>query len=186
MIGLHETFYKESGLFMPKMNSFQRDALVLIGLLFLQVIFAFNFPLHQLSDGATATIQRDFITFSATAGDTTITYVPILTIIYSLVLVGLLFFKNKPLTLIYGIGLMLLTKFNFLNELNQMSGQTQNVRTDGLFTTRVLVDGEVVASDITFYVLIVLILIKFSIIGHQAFLKRMNHKKQIMNEKNVL
>ena len=171
---------------MPKLNSFQRDALVLIGLLFLQVIFSYQFPFHQLDSNANVTIQREFITFSATTGETTVTYIPVLSIIYTAVLIGLLFLKNKPLTLIYGIGLMLLTKFNFLNELNQLTGQSQSLTTEGIFATRILSGGEVVASDITFYVLIVLILIKFSIIGYHAVIKRMQHKNHVVKEKNIL
>ncbi len=168
---------------MPKLNSFHRDALVLTGLMFFQILFGFLFPLHSITNGSTVEISRNIITFTVETPENTITYIPFLTLIYAGVLIALLFKKEKPFTLIYGIGLMLLTKVNFLNELNQLTGTQENLTTDGFFSTRVLVDGSLVAQDITFFVLLVLILIKVSIIIYQIYRKHAQ-KKNIQNQIN--
>ena len=166
---------------MSKLNMFQRDALILLTLLLLHVGFALTFPLRSIEAGSTVTISREWAVFTIQNGDSSITYIPVLTMIYVAILIGLLFKKQKPLTLIYGIGLMLLTKMNFLSELSNMAGTHQNVIVSNWLMPTVQAGSSTMAQDITFVVILALLAIKLSIIAYDIIKKRFNINHTVQN-----
>ena len=170
---------------MPKLNSFQKGALILLAFMFLQVIFTFIFPFRAIPEGETVEISRNVLVFTATTAETSHTYVPVLTVLFVLVLLALLAKKEKPLTLIYGLGLMLLTKVNFLTQLNQLSGSQENFSAGGFLTTRIYAEGALAAQDITFFVIAVLFLIKAAIVTYHGVKKRIDRKQKHLKENNI-
>ena len=164
------------GRFMSKLNQFHKDLMILMTLLLLQVVFSLLFPLTNHT-ASSIEVTRNFLTLTIESGGQTHTYLPILPALYMMIMLVMLLRKNKPLTVIYGIGLMLLTKVNFISQLYQLEGQVNNVSFGNFWLKTVRVDGAVQAQDITIYVIIVLILIKTGIIVYQKINKYLEHRR---------
>ncbi len=173
---------------MKRWNSFQKDLFVISILAILHFVFTFNFPLRGLNT-ETVAIKRSIVTFNMEVSSTgeTFTYVPVLTMLYVALLVVLVFIKPKPLTLIYGLGLVLVGKFSFLSQLSTLETESETTVSSNPLFISISQNGSVVAQDIAGYVLASLFLIKFSIVAYdvyKAYRKKHPKKKTPIQPKN--
>lgn len=145
-------------------------------LLLLQVVFSLLFPLTNHT-ASSIEVTRNMFILTIESGGQTYTYLPILPAVYIVVMLVMLLRKNKPLTVIYGIGLMLLTKFTFLSQLYQLEGQVSQVSFGNFWLKTIKVDGVVHTQDITIYVIVVLVLIKAGIVVYQKINKCLAHRR---------
>ena len=159
---------------MAKWNTFQKDLLIITLLAILHLGFTAMFPLKALSDSGDMLFSRQsaLYQFELLGSGETVTYVPILTGIYVLIVIGLILKKPRSQTLIYGLGLVLVTKFSFLSQLSSLEGTVNNVETTGWLSITMKSSGEVVAQDLAGYVLLALFMIKLVIVGHTVYVKR--------------
>ncbi|MFW5913723.1 MAG: hypothetical protein ACOCSM_01545, partial [Bacillota bacterium] len=104
-----------------------------------------------------------------------------------LLLIGLIFKKPRSQTLIYGLGLVLVTKFSFLSQLSSLEGTVSNLKTSGWISMTLRASGEIVAQDLAGYLLLALFLIKFIIVSHTVYVKRKKRRSKqdtIIQSKN--
>jgi len=172
------------GFSMRRWNSFQKDLLIISVLALLHLVFTFNFPLRGLDIGAVE-VTRNLLVFDFNLVQTgeIITYIPVLTMLYVGVLIGLAFVKPRPLTLIYGLGLVLVGKFSFLSQLAQLDSTTETTTiTSNILSTTITQGESVVAQDIAGYVLTTLLFIKFGIVSYDGYKNwRKNDPKKSKN-----
>lgn len=159
---------------MAKWNSFQKDLLIISLLMVLHLVFTAIFPLKGMAAFGDATVTRQFALFTFESLDTgeTVTYVPVLTGLYVLLMIGLVIKKPRSQTLIYGLGLVLVTKFSFLSQLGDLEGGSSSLEATGILSITMRASGEIVAQDLAGYVLLALFLIKLSIVSHTVYVKR--------------
>ena len=166
---------------MRRLNSFQKDLLVLIGLFFVHTLLCVLSPLRSFGPIEQADISRRLLlvlSFEDVATGETVEYVPVLAIVYGLVLLYFLAKKARPLTLIYGLALVLLARVNFLSQLFQLRGTQEDFRIEGVFSPQAYVEGEAVAHDVSAFVLGVLLLIQLSIVGYQLIGRRLRARRE--------
>jgi len=169
---------------MTKLNAFHKDLIVLFALLILQLLFTALFPLNGESTASTVEISRNIVAIDIeyVGQDRSFTYFPVMTLIFVFTLLLALLKKEKPLTLIYGVGLLILSKFTFLSQFYQLEGTQGNFAVEGFLARRIVVDGSTVAQDISFFILLVLIIIKLSIVIYHAIRKHLNQKQTSSTE----
>ncbi len=176
---------------MKRLNSFQKDLLILVSLFLVHLMFTLVFPLRfsGVIEEAEVTSQWFGLRVENVASGETYTHVPALFVLYVLVLAVLILKKDKSLTLIYGFGLVLLAKFTYLSQLLDLRGAQESLRIDGALMRTVYVDGEVAAQDISLYVLLILIFIKSAIVVYQYVSKRLKksalHKDAYQNHEET-
>ncbi len=163
---------------MKKLNMFQKDLLILASLFAVHMVFTLAFPLTSAGVFSEAEVpSRWFVMhFENLSTGESYTYYPVLFALYILFLAYLVLKKDKSLTLIYGFGLVLLAKFNFLSQLTDLQGLQENLHVEGVLMKSVYVDGQPVAQDVSAYVLLILILIKAAIVIYQSVTKRIQTK----------
>ena len=159
---------------MAKWNAFQKDLLIITLLGILHLLFTSIFPLKGMDVLGDVSVTRQFALFSFEFSESgeTVTYIPILTGFYVLLLIGLILRKPRSQTLIYGLGLVLVTKFSFLSQLSDLEGTVTDLETSGVLSLTVTASEGIVAQDLAGYVLLALFLIKLSIVSHSAYVKR--------------
>ncbi|MGM0436301.1 MAG: hypothetical protein ACQEQA_04550 [Bacillota bacterium] len=173
---------------MRRWNSFQKDLLVISILSLLHLVFTLNFPLRGL-EGESVSVTRNLVTFNFEVASTgeTFTYIPILTILYVALLIGLVLIKPKPLTLIYGLGLVLVGKFSFLSQLASLETANESMVSSNPLSTTITQAGSVVVQDIAGYVLVALFFIKLAIVSYdayKAYRKKHPKKQKPIQQKN--
>lgn len=159
---------------MTKWNAFQKDLLIVTLLALLHLLFTVIFPLRGIEGSGDVLITRQYAMyqFEFLQSGETIRYIPVLTGFYVLLLVGLILKKPRSQTLIYGLGLVLVTKFSFLSQLSNLEGTVSDLETSGWLSLTLRASDRVVAQDLAGYVLLALFLIKFMIVTHTAYVKR--------------
>ncbi len=173
---------------MRRWNSFQKDLLVISVLALLHLVFTLNFPLRGIETGGVEVTRNLFIyEFDILSTGETITYIPILTMLYIALLIGLVFIKPKPLTLIYGLGLVLVGKFSFLSQLAEIDSASETALSGSLLSTTLKQNDAIIAQDIAGYVLVALFFIKLTIVVYdfyKAYKKKHPKKQNDMQTKN--
>jgi len=171
------------GSFMSKLNAFHKDLLILFFLLVVQLLISLFFPLTNQTV-STLNITANLPYLNIEADGETYRYLPILPVLYAFLIVGLLMKKEKPLTLIYGIGLMLVAKINFITQMLQLEGTNSNVYFGNLLTKTVTIDSRVVAQDLTIYIILILIVIKGAIVIYQFIDKHFLSERKTQSNPN--
>lgn len=157
---------------MKKLNHYQKDIAFLVLLIVLQIAFSSFYPFRNPASETAIEVTQSFllIRFNFVDLNTTQIYFPTLTVIYSLLLVYLVLQKRKRFALIYGFGVVLVAKVYYVMELYALEGVYNNLTTNGFLSKRVLHDGEIVAQDITLYLLGFLLLVKVFIYFHDYYM----------------
>lgn len=157
---------------MKKLNHYQKDLAFLILLIGLQIVFSGFNPFRLPEAVSTVSITRDFIfvRFEFVEANVIQTYFPYLTVIYAGLLVYLLLQRQKRFALIYGFAVVLVAKLYYLNELYALNGTFTTIEKRGYFLKQILVDGEIVAQDVTLSLLLVLTGIKVLIYVHDYYM----------------
>ncbi len=160
---------------MIKLNHYQKDILIVIIIVALQLFFTVFYPFRNPEVATDIVVNTRFIAleFEFVSQGSTSLYLPVLALIYGVILVLLLIQKHRSWALIYGFGIALVAKASYMSDLYALSGQTYtNLRVDGFLSQRVIDNGEVLAQNITVYVLAVLLFVKIAIYVHDAIMRR--------------
>ena len=160
---------------MIKLNHYQKDILIVFIIMVLQLFFTMFYPFQNPDAATDVAVTTRFIAleFDFVALGTTALYLPVLAGIYGVILILLLFQKHRRWALIYGFGIALVAKASYMGQLYALSGETYtNLYVDGFISQRVVANGEVLAQNITVYVLAVLLLVKIAIYVHDAIMRR--------------
>ncbi|MFW6298767.1 MAG: hypothetical protein ACOC14_03715 [Bacillota bacterium] len=170
---------------MAKWNAFQKDLLVITLLALLHLLFTLIFPLRGMDATGDVIVTREFAVYHFEFVETgeTVSYFPILTGLYVLLLIALILKKPRSQTLIYGLGLVLVTKFSFLSQLADLEGPISGLESTGWLSLSIRASGEMIAQDLAGYVLLALFLIKFVIVTHTVYVKR---KKRRLNQDVII
>ncbi|MFP4078579.1 MAG: hypothetical protein ACOCU5_03235 [Bacillota bacterium] len=171
---------------MARWNTFQKDLLIITLLAVLHLLFTAIFPLRGMDAGGDVLVTREFFLYRFEFLDTgeTVTYLPVLTGVYVLFLIALILKKPRSQALIYGLGLVLVTKFSFLSELSALEGRAlSDLETTGFISMTLRASGEIVAQDLAGYLLLALFLIKAIIVSHTIYMKR---KKSRMKQDTIV
>ena len=160
---------------MKRLNHYQTDILFVFVIMVLQLAFTIIYPFRnpgEIVDIAVSTrfvgLEFEFVNLAQTSF-----YLPILAVIYVVFLMALLIQKRRRYALIYGFGIALVAKASYITQLYGLAGNTyQNMRVDGFLSQRVVANGEIIAQNITFYVLAVLLVVKIAIYVHDMVMKR--------------
>ena len=165
---------------MAKWNGFQKDLLFITILALLHLIFTAVFPLRSFVGAGDVRITREtaLFTFESLGTGETVTYVPVLTGLFVLIVTGLILKKPRSQTLIYGLGLVLVTKFSFLSQLSNLEGTVSDVEASGVLSITVRASGDVVAQDLAGYVLLALFMIKLIIVIHSLYMRHQKEKSK--------
>ncbi len=168
---------------MRRLNLFQKDLCILVGLFIAHTLVTFLFPLRSVGTIDTVTVEHGYYFLSFETGEGEVfTYYPVLVVLYIAVLLFLLIRRRESLTLIYGLGLVLLTKFTFYTQLSQLEGAQENMRIEGVLSKTISVDGAPAVQDVSIYVLLLLVFIKAVIVIYQYFRKHSGTKRIYKNE----
>lgn len=160
---------------MIKLNHYQKDILIVIVIMVLQLFFTIFYPFRNPDAATDIVVTTRFIAleFEFVALGTSSLYLPLLAGIYGVILVLMLIQKHRRWALIYGFGLALVAKASYMGDLYALSGQTYtDLHVDGFLSQRLIADGEVLAQNITVYVLAVLLVVKIAIYVHDAIMRR--------------
>ncbi len=161
---------------MSKLNMFQKDLIVLVSLLVFQMAFTF-FTLRTTGSFENVEVSRTFLRLHFESAQGGFSFTPWLSIFYGLVLIALLLKKEKRLTIVYGLGLMILVQFNFLRTLYGLENQVVNhLSIHGRLSKEVMIDQSTVAHDISLYILLVMVLIKTMIVLYNPIKKILQKK----------
>ncbi len=159
---------------MRKLNHYQTDILFVILVIVFQWIFTYFYPFRNPEAETDIAVNQRFIflEFEFVDLNTTTLYVPIVAIIYAVLLLVLILQKKRRLALIYGFGIALVAKVSFLTDLYALSGQTYtDLSVSGFLSQRIVDNDTVLAQNITFYVLLVLLVIKIGIYVHDTVIR---------------
>lgn len=172
---------------MKSLKRQQRDILLIILLIALQVIFTIWFPIrsHETSMNQ-AEITRQFIWLNIDIPYYSMStfYFPFLGLIYTGVLIGLLIEKDKHLALIYGMALVLFVQLSFVFQLYGLEGNYTNIYSTGIWINSIehanaqlahATEIETLAQDVTLIVLTGLLAVKLAFYGYVIVY---NHKKR--------
>ena len=143
-------------------------------LIALQMGFSVFSPFINPDESSPVEVSRSFIALRfeiINTGDTFL-YVPFLSIIFAGLLIMLLLQKRRRFALIYGFALVLVTKAYYLVELYALEGLYDELVTSGVFAKRILTNGEMLAQDVSIYVLLALLGIKIGIYIHDMIMAK--------------
>ena len=171
---------------MKRLNHYQKDIAFLVLLIVLQLVFSSFYPFRNPETATAIEVSRSFLVvrFHFVDLNTTQIYFPTLTIIYSALLVYLVLQKYKRFALIYGFAIVLVAKVYYVLELFALEGTYNNLTTSGFLSKKVLLDGEIVAQDITMYLLIFLFIIKVLIYIHDIYMVKKSQAKPSIQVEN--
>lgn len=156
---------------MPKLNMFQKDLLLLVILLAIEITVTF-FLVHTTGIYENVAVHRNVITLHFQSAQGSFSFTPWSGIMYLFVLILLLLKKEKPLTIIYGLGLIMLVQFNFLRTLYGLENQVvSSFNIYGRLSKEVVINQTIVAHDITLYILLAMVLIKAVIVLYKPINK---------------
>ncbi|TVP95193.1 MAG: hypothetical protein EA374_04520 [Acholeplasmatales bacterium] len=159
---------------MKRFNHYQKDILFILLLIGLQTVFSIFSPFMNPDQNSPVEVSRSFIALRfeiINTGDTFM-YVPFLSMIFAGLLVMLLMQKRRRFALIYGFALVLVTKAYYLVELYALDGRYDVLVASGIFGKRILSNGMVLAQDVSFYVLLALLVVKVSIYVHDMVMAK--------------
>ncbi len=144
-----------------------KDMLWIVGLIVLQLLFTTFAPVRPADALSSVTVERSFISLTFQFETFSRTFYPLLTIIFVGVLVKLIFSKPRRLTLIYGLGLVLVGHISYMTQLYQLAGSTVNLSATQFLSRQLIVDQAVFAQDATTYILFVLLAVKTIVIVYE-------------------
>ena len=166
---------------MRKLNHYQKDIIFILVLIGLQLVFTYFYPFRNPEVDTAVEVTRNFIlvdfTF-ITTGETT-TYIPILTGIYALLLIYLLVQKKRRFALIYGFAVVLVAKAYYLSELFALDGVYPDLTGNGFLSKQIVSNAEVLAQDVTLYLLGVLLFVKIAIYVHDYFMAKKTEESSL-------
>ncbi|MFW5864806.1 MAG: hypothetical protein ACOCUE_01975 [Candidatus Izemoplasmataceae bacterium] len=166
---------------MKKLNHYQKDIAFLVLLIVLQVVFSGYNPFRLPEAASSVNISSDFllIRFDFIDIGQTQTYFPYLTLIYAALLIYLMLQKQRRFALIYGFAVVLVAKLYYLNELYSINGTYTTIEKRGYFLKQIIIDGEIVAQDVTLSLLLILTGIKIMIYIHDFYIVNKKVKEPI-------
>ncbi len=155
---------------MKKLNHYQKDIIFLVMLIVLQLAFATFFPFRNPDNVNNVDVDRMFlmVRFEFLDANVTMTYLPILPIVFAILLLILLLMKYRRWALIYGFAVVLVAKAYYIGELFALEGTHDSLVAEGLLVRTVLVNGDVAAQDFALPILAVLLVIKIGIYVHDT------------------
>ena len=167
---------------MKRLNHYQKDIAFIILLMVLQFVFSLFYPFNNPS-GETIRVSRTliFLNFEFLESGASILYIPFVAIIFLFLLVILLIQKQRRYALIYGYAVVLVAKAYYLTELYTLSGTYTDLQVNGLLSKQVIYQQEVLAQDISLYVLIGLLVVKIGIYVHDYMMHKEIIKPQEMH-----
>ncbi|MFH5881487.1 hypothetical protein [Liberiplasma polymorphum] len=171
---------------MKKLNHYQKDIAFLVLLIVLQLAFSSFYPFRNPETATAIEVSRSFLLMRFHFVDLNITqiYFPTLTVIYSLLLIYLVLQKSKQFALIYGFAVVLVAKVYYVTELFALEGIYTNLETTGFLSKQVMHEGQIVAQDITLYLLFFLLVIKILIYVHDFYMFKKSEVKPTIQSEN--
>ncbi len=164
---------------MSRLNTFQKDLLVLVAAFVLHVALTALFT--PTSDGvlpaAEIIVQWFAFRIEDLATGETFTFIPVLPLVYAVIIVVQLFLKEKSLTLIYGLAIVLFAQITFYSQIVQLAGVHERVLVEGFLFKRIYIDDNLAAQDASAYVMLILLLIATAIVLHGYIKKRLRERK---------
>ncbi len=160
---------------MKRLNHYQKDILFLLIVIGAQMFFSLFYPFRNPAAETSIHVHQRFIflEFEFVNLNESTLYIPFIAIFFVISLIFLLIQKRKRYALIYGFALALVAKAYYLTELFALSGNTySDLSINGTFSQRIVSGGEVLAHDITMYILVILIVIKTGIYVHDYYMKK--------------
>ena len=158
---------------MKKLNHYQKDIGFILGLMALQLVFSAFYPFNNPNvEPIKVSRQFIFIRFEFLTSQESVLYIPFLMIIFGFLLIALLLQKKKRFALIYGYALVLVAKAYYLTELYALEGRYEELHVTGFLSKRVVDNSEVLAQDLSLYILIGLLVIKIGIYVHDMLLHK--------------
>ena len=136
--------------------------------------FSIFTPFVNPDNNSPVEVSRSFIALRfeiVNTGDTFI-YVPFLSMIFAGLLIMLLLQKRRRFALIYGFALVLVTKAYYLVELYALDGRYDTLMTSGVFAKQIRSQGDLLAQDVSIYVLLVLLGVKIGIYVHDMVMTK--------------
>ena len=166
---------------MKKLNHYQKDIAFIIILMALQLVFGYFYPFTN-PNGESIRVTRTFIflRFEFLQSGESLIYIPFVAIFFLILLVVLLVQKQRRYALIYGYAVVLVAKAYYLIDLYNLSGTYTNLQVNGFLSKQIIYQQEVIAQDISFYVLLGLLVVKIGIYIHDY----MMHKEIIKPQQN--
>ena len=158
---------------MKKLNHYQKDIAFILFLMVLQLVFGIFYPFSN-PDGETIEVSRTifFLRFDFIESGESLVYIPFLAVIFTVLLFVLLFQKRRRYALIYGYAVVLVAKAYYLTELYTLNGTYNNLTVDGFLSKRVVSEQVVLAQDISFYILLGLLVVKVGIYLHDYLMHK--------------
>ncbi len=159
---------------MKRFNHYQKDILFILLLIALQMGFSIFTPFVNPDNDSPVEVSRSFIMlrFDIVNTGESFIYIPFLSMIFAGLLVMLLVQKRRRFALIYGFALVLVTKAYYLVELYALDGRYETLMTSGVFAKQIRSQGELLAQDVSIYVLLVLLGVKVGIYIHDMVLTK--------------
>ncbi len=164
---------------MSRLNTFQKDLLVLVVALALHVALTAVFTTTSggVLPEAEVTVHWYVFRFEDLATGERFNFIPVLPFVYAAIILVQLFMKKKSQALIYGLAIVLFAQVTFYSQIVQIAGVHERVLIEGFLFKRIHADGNLVAQDASAYVMLILVLLASGIVLHGYIKKRLKEKK---------